>query len=158
MAKRKWNVMPFPNLDGRPLKFPSPEGLQSIVNEYFAYCDSLNPVNNEGRVTINKPYTVTGLCDYIGLHKDNWLEYEKRDGYTYIVKNAKQKVETFTVEMASINKTNPIMAIFNLKNNFGYSDKIDVTTNNQPEQLNPTDIKKMLNDKGRERILELNGS
>jgi len=152
--------MPFPHLndDGRPRKFQTPEDLQLVVNNYFAYCDSLNPVNDEGRVTINKPYTITGLCDYIGLHKDNWLEYGKRDGYTDIVKNAKQKVETFTVEMASINKTNPIMAIFNLKNNFGYSDKIDVTTSNQPEQLNATDIRKLLNDKGRERILELNGS
>ena len=50
------------------------------------------------------------------------------------------------------------MDIVNLKNNFGYTDKIDVSTNVQPERLDATDVKRMLNSKGRDALIQLNGN
>ena len=40
-------------------------------------------------------------------------------------------------------KWNTIGAIFNLKNNFGWTDKVEVTTK-EPEQLDKNDIKDKL--------------
>ena len=145
----------FPDFNGMPRKFPTPEDLHTAVVGYFSYIDSHNPIDKDGKITINKVYTISGMCDYIGIHKDNYYEYAKRPDYEHITKMAKQKVETFVVEMATINKTNVIMSIVNLKNNFGYADKIDVNTNQNVETLDATDIKRMLNENGRNAMKQL---
>jgi hypothetical protein len=136
-------------------KFHTPEEFQSSIVGYFSYCDSLNQPNEDGKMIITKPYTISGLCDYIGIHKDTYYEYAKKPEYEHITRMAKQKVETFILEMATINKTNVIMSIVNLKNNFGYADKIDVNTNQNVETLDATDIKRMLNESGRNAMKQL---
>ncbi len=130
----------------RPLIYPTAELLKEVIDGYFSYCDSQNGKDYNGKIIINKPYTISGLCDYINIHQDTLTEYGKRENFEHVVRMAKQKVESFVLEMASINKTNPIIAIFNLKNNFGYTDKIDVSTNTKTEYVNVLDIEKLVDD------------
>ncbi len=136
-----------PRVNGhRPLKYLLPEDLQRDVDKYFLYCDSQNVKDGSGKLVVNEPYMITGLCDYIGITQNTWNDYGKREGYEDIVIRAKQRVESFVLKMASLNKINPIISIFNLKNNFGYTDKIDVNTNTHTEYVNVLDIEKLVDD------------
>lgn len=134
--------MTIPGLGGAPRKFNTVEELQILIEEYFNYIDEYNrnkPDNEKPR-----PYTVTGLCVYLDIVRDTLIEYGKKSEFTDTIKKAKQRIES-SVEEGSLNgKWNTIGSIFNLKNNFGWVDKIDIATNNQPEQLSPDDLKKQL--------------
>ena len=144
--------MPFPHLndDGRPRKFQTAEELLNAVNGFFAYCDSEKEtsVNDKGQVkTIQKPYTMSGLCVYLGITKETWSQYSKLSKYAEVTTMAKLRVENYVEENSLTGKINPIMSIFNLKNNFSWTDRIDINTNIQPEQLNAGEVKKLLQEK-----------
>jgi len=139
--------MPFPNLEGRPRIFSAPEELQEKINEYFQFCDDKKEsfTDSKGNVKIiQKPYTMSGLCVYLKINKDTLWEYGKKPGFSEVVKEAKSRVENYCEENTMSGKLNPIFSIFSLKNNFGWTDRIEVNTNTQPEQLTPDDIKDVL--------------
>lgn len=137
--------MTVPGLGGQPLKY-TPEKLKQGIIDYFAYVDE---INRERRITDEKlkPYTVTGLCVYLDIHRETLIEYGKRPDYAEMVKQAKQKVENYVEEGLLNGSINAIGGIFNLKNNFGWVDKIDINATAQPEQLTPTDIRQQLQDR-----------
>ena len=144
--------MPFPHLndDGRPRKYEAAEDLLNAINAYFLYCDSEKETstNDKGHEKITqKPYTITGLCIYLGITRETWSQYAKLAPFADIITIAKLKVENYVEENSLNGKINPIMSIFNLKNNFGWTDRFDINTNVQPEQLNAGDVKKLLQEK-----------
>lgn len=104
-------------------KYESVEELQSVIEEYFDFCDE-----NE------KPYTMSGLALALGISRQTLINYSKDENYFDTIKNAKQLVEMQLEENALSNKTNSTFTIFNLKNNFNWKDKTEVETNK--EQLN----------------------
>ncbi len=97
------------NVGGRPPHFENAEHLEVKCSEYFLHC-----IANE-----EKP-TITGLTLFVGFSsRSSWDDYEKREGFSYIVKRAKLTVEN------SYEKSATAFDIFALKN-MGWKDRTEV--------------------------------
>ena len=53
-------------------KYRTPDDLLNKINEYF-------------EVVEENEITITGLCLYLGIHKDTFYEYAKRDEFKDII-------------------------------------------------------------------------
>jgi len=53
---------------GRPLKFKSPEEMQTYIDAYFKLCDKKHV-----------PYTITGLAMALNTDRATLCNYEERD-------------------------------------------------------------------------------
>lgn len=97
-------------------KYKNAEEMKLVIEEYFDMC------NNNRR-----PYTVAGLARHLGLTRKSLLEYQKKYGgeYAVIIEDAKTRIEEF-VEACLFKSGIATGTIFNLKNNFGWSDKQEV--------------------------------
>ncbi|MDP4147375.1 MAG: terminase small subunit [Bacillota bacterium] len=166
---------------GRPLKFKTVEEMSNKINHYFdsitithkltdtivdEYDSEGKPVrtheepklNNAGEQIeyieyIERP-SILAMCRHIGIHRDNLLEYEKKEDYHDTIKAAKSRIEEY-VEQQLYRKDQVTGIIFNLKNNFGWKDKTEVETsgettiNNKVDfsNLSTEDIKELLKNK-----------
>lgn len=115
---------------GRPLKFKDIEGLQKEINKYFDDCDNRQrkEVTKNGDVIYvpaPRPYTVTGLALALETNRETLINYENRDEFFDTIKNAKLKCENFAEESLWTEKI-AAGVIFNLKNNYGWKDKVEV--------------------------------
>ena len=106
------------------LKYKTEEELQKGIDEYFKDCD-----NRE------LPYTMSGLAESLDIDRDTLTNYGKRDLFSAQIKKAKQKVERQLEENALMGKANATFTIFNLKNNYGWRDTVEVTNNNELSKL-----------------------
>jgi hypothetical protein len=109
--------MTKPILGGAPLKFETPEDLRIILQSYF---DNTPP----------EEWTVTGLALRAGS-KQLLNDYEKRDGYIDIVKQAKLIVENgYEIDLKKHGRTGTIFAL----KNFDWKDKneTDITSDGKP--------------------------
>lgn len=108
---------------GRPRKYKGVEAMKKKIDEYFTEA--------------NEPYTVTGLGLHLDLTTEGLREYEAREEYSATIKKAKMQIEDNLNKLALTGKLNPTVTIFNLKNNFGWKDKqeisADVNNNNNGE-------------------------
>lgn len=124
---------------GRPPKFNSVEDLQVKIDEYFASCwtQKIDPSGNllflrnrrglKTNTPINvqtQPYTITGLAVFLGIESDTLLNYQAKDEFFGTIKRAKQRCEAYAEAQLFIGR-NVVGAIFNLKNNYGWKDKIE---------------------------------
>ena len=140
--------MTVPIKGGRPKAFNSPKELQRLLDEYFDYCDNDKEIitDSKGNIkSIQKPYTMSGICVYLDIHADTWNEYSRKPEFSETIKKARKKVENYCEENTITGRLNPIFSIFSLKNNLGWVDKFEVNTTNQPEQLTTDDIKSKIN-------------
>jgi len=92
---------------GRPLRFNSPEELQTEVDLYF--------------IESEKP-TLAGLAYALGISRSTLYEYDNKDQFSDIIKNAREKVESIYEEKL-LYSPNPTGVIFALKN-MGWADKV----------------------------------
>ncbi len=119
--------------------FNSPEELEKLINKYFDYCDSQKEeVKNAKGETVKimqKPYTISGLCVYLGIHRDTLNEYSHKDEYSDTIKKAKSRVENYAEEGLLAGKLNTIGTIFSLKNNFKWQDKQEIEHTGKVEGL-----------------------
>lgn len=124
------------------------EELKEKVSNYFIHCD-----NTE------EPYTVTGLCLFLGVSRQTLINYEN-ENRTFInmsedeirefvdtVKMAKLRIENYA-ERQLFNAKNPAGIIFNLKNNFNWVDKQEISSTieqktNPLEQLSKEELLKL---------------
>ncbi|EJT6169398.1 terminase small subunit [Clostridium perfringens] len=120
--------MGISNKGGRPLKFKSPEELQSKIDAYYEWAKE------------NKKHiTITGLAWFLDTNRQTLLRYEEEDSellksvsedvrqaFRDTVKRAKARVE-MEYEESLYNKNSAVGAIFTLKNNYGYVDKQEVS-------------------------------
>ena len=108
------------NKVGRPRKYSNVIELQKLIDEYFEFCDLKN-----------RPYTITGLALWLDMDRKGLLRYEKdyEDEFCHAITRAKEKVQEF-VECCLFKKGIAQGVIFNLKNNFGWEEKVDATVNN----------------------------
>jgi len=107
--------------NGRPPTFATPEALENKCNDYLIYC-----IDNE-----EKP-TITGMTLFVGFcSRASWDDYDKREGFSYIVKRAKMTIEN------SYEMSGGTFDIFALKN-MGWKDKseIDLNTLDKPAAKN----------------------
>ena len=65
-----------PKKGGRPLKYPSPEKLQQVIDEFFEL--------------ENFP-TVSGLQDHLDIGSSSMGDYKNRDEFSDIIKKGNQK-------------------------------------------------------------------
>ena len=122
------------NKGGRPLKFQSVEHLQSLIDKYFDECDIKN-----------KPYTITGLANALDTDRITLIRYQERDEFSNTIKKAKRKVEEQFEERSLQGKYNPTIAIFLMKNNFGYQDKVDLSVEQVEEDAISKALKESMN-------------
>lgn len=97
------------------LKYKTQEQLQEGIDNYFKMCDEKE-----------KPYTMSGLALSLGIDRVTLVRYGDRDLFATQIKEAKQKVQAQLEENALIGKGNATFTIFNLKNNYGWRDQVEI--------------------------------
>ena len=97
---------------GRPLKYGSPEELQSLIDDYFT-------------VTAIDQVTITGLALHLDTSRETLCNYELKDEFFDTIKKAKLRVE-HAYELRGL-KVGNAFDIFRLKN-MGWNDKIEQET------------------------------
>ena len=100
------------------MKYKTQEKLQKGIDKYFKDCDK-----NE------KPYTMSGLAYSLGIDRVTLINYGKRDLFFTQIKDAKAKVQAQLEENALMGKGNAVFTIFNLKNNYGWTEKQEIEAN-----------------------------
>ena len=106
------------------LKYKNEKTLKEGIDKYFAECDEKE-----------KPYTMSGLAYSLGIDRATLVRYSDRDLFATQIKEAKQRVQAQLEENALTGKGNAVFTIFNLKNNYGWKDNIEVNNNNQLDKL-----------------------
>ena len=115
---------------GRPQRF-TPDELYEKAEEYFKKCDdTIVSTDNKTWLVTRKPKTITGLCLYLGIHKDYILELKDRPEFLYVTKFIRQTVENYLEENMLSGSTVSSTSIFSLKNHFGWVDKQEVESKN----------------------------
>ena len=98
---------------GRPKKYKTAAEMQIEIDLYFADCDARE-----------KPYTICGLANALGMDRKTVLEYQKQDKFCNTIKKAKMKCQQYAEEYLFAGR-NVAGAIFNMKNNYGWKDKTE---------------------------------
>ena len=139
---------------GKKRIFDSPTQLHSLIEEYFKMCDSRQEIVTDSKGNtklIKKPYTISGICVYLGISKDAWRAYANREGYEATIKEAKTNCENFIEENMLTGACNTIGAIFSLKNNNDWADKQEIKTTNTQE----SSLSDLSNEELEAKLLEL---
>lgn len=120
--------------------FASPELLMQAVEEYLAYCDDSPWMNKEAikggefagqiiSIPTAKPYTMTGLCLYLGCNKHYFNDFKKTcsDDFSDVITRAEEIILTQQIEGAMVGAFNPnlVARINGIKDNT----EVDVTAN-----------------------------
>jgi len=105
------------NKGGRPRLYDTPEKMQEVIDKWVMYCD----INK-------KPMTMTGLANVLGMDRRSLVDYAHRDEFTPVIKRARAKVQQYLEEQLVSGK-NAAGLIFNLKNNFGWTDERRIQQN-----------------------------
>lgn len=94
-----------------------------------------------------QPFTVTGLALAIGMTRQGLLDYEKKESHAEFadtIKKAKELVLQFNENrLHSSNQVTGV--IFNLKNNFGYVDRMENTNINANVEVDDDKVKTKVN-------------
>ena len=104
---------------GRPRIYDNAEDIDAAIDEYFS------GLNNGD---MPKPPTMAGLAYALGFEsRQSLYAYEKDGRFSYSIKRAKLAIEIWYEERMSGNS--PTGAIFWLKNHAGYTDKQEISGN-----------------------------
>jgi hypothetical protein len=123
---------------GRPLKFNSPEELQSKIDEYFSSCGwqkkSVLVKGDVKEIDYYEPKTITGLSLALDIDRKTLVNYKRKEEFFHTIKKARQECEKDLEVRALANDVNTTMAIFSLKNNYDWKDKTeqDLNVSNEP--------------------------
>lgn len=121
----------------RPLKYQTVAQLQEAVDEYFTFCDNkTKEIHSEklGDMIVPdpEPYTMSGLACALGMSRMALLNYSKRDEYSEVIEKAKSRIEADIERRMNNKDTFTPGLIFNAKNNFGWRDRHDITSDDKP--------------------------
>lgn len=98
---------------GRPLKFKTPEELQTKIDNYF-------------EVTPKDEWTWTGLALHLDTSRETLREYKEREEFVDPIKKALLKVENqYEIDTKKHGRSGSIFAL----KNFGWVDKTEVDQN-----------------------------
>lgn len=112
---------------GRPLKFKTVEELQNKIEEYFKIC----------KENKTRPF-ITEMALYLDTSRETLREYKERPEYVDSIKKALARCEMELERNLIEGKVNPTGTIFNLKNNYGWRDKVETDITTGGEKLQPT--------------------
>jgi len=128
--------------NGRPPVFSTAKEMEDSIDAYFESC-----LDDEGDNYKYRP-TITGLALFIGFaSRQSLYDYADKEGFSYIIKRAKQVVAMSYEEMLLSRSSTG--AIFALKN-MGWSDKTEVETT--IKDVTPLMIQFTENDKDTEEV------
>lgn len=106
--------MTVAGVGGRPLKFTSVDDLKKKCDKYF-----------EDMAAEERPLTISGLALYLNTSRNTLLAYEEKSEFFNTIKEAKDKVLNYAEERL-YGQGQVAGVIFNMKNNFGDTDKLDI--------------------------------
>lgn len=106
------------------MKYKDKETLKKGIDKYFQECDKKQ-----------RPYTMSGLAYSLGIDRVTLINYGKKDLFFTLIKEAKDKVQAQLEENALMGKGNATFTIFNLKNNYGWRDTVEVDNKNELSKL-----------------------
>lgn len=145
MPAPEGNKFALGNEGGRPRLWATPFDLQEAINEYFANTDN-DPIymwhsqldkrsGSPVQIKVKRPYTVEGLCHWLGTDRKTLINYEKAIGYEeffHVIKQAKLKIHQSQIESAMVGVTKENFTKFLLINNADYVEKTEqkVTSEN----------------------------
>lgn len=109
---------------GRPKLYNSKEEMQEIIDSYFSLCDQLE-----------RPYTMSGLANALNMSRQSLINYSKDEEFFDTIKKARAEVEQQLEENALMGKANSTFTIFNLKNNYGWRDSVEINNQNELTKL-----------------------
>jgi len=121
---------------GRPPKYTDPEEFERKAEEYFDLCDShvlIKVIKKKNKPDVIEeiptpmPYTVPGLAYHLGFadRHEVWFYRVHNKKFSHTVKKIMLKIENQRIEGGLTRKRSEPVSIFDLKNNFGYKDKIE---------------------------------
>ena len=99
---------------GRKKLYSSANEMQKIIDKYFIECDEKG-----------KPYTMSGLAYALDMDRKSLLNYSKDEKFLPTIKKAKLKIEQ-QLEESLYRLGNNSGIIFNLKNNYGWKDQVEI--------------------------------
>ena len=108
----------------RPKLYDNAKDMQDIIDKYFEECDEKE-----------KPYTMSGLANALDMSRQSLINYSKDDEFFDTIKKARCEVEQQLEENALMGKANSTFTIFNLKNNYGWRDTVEVKNDNEINKL-----------------------
>jgi hypothetical protein len=100
---------------GRPLKFKTAKELEAKIQAYFDECDKNH-----------KPITVSGLAYALNTNRQTLINYANKAEFFDTVMRAKERIEAFVEESLWTPKVAQGV-MFNLKNNFGWHERQEIT-------------------------------
>lgn len=99
---------------GRPLKWTKVEEIEPLIEKYF------KDMEEEKR-----PFTISGLAYALDTSRDTLLTYQGKDEFFDTIKKAKDRCERYAEEKL-YGGGQVAGVIFNMKNNYGHTDKLDL--------------------------------
>lgn len=112
------------------LKYDKEEELSKGIEAYFEDCDKRK-----------KPYTMSGLANWLGITRQTLINYGKKDLFFTPIKKAKERVQQQIEENGLDGTANPTFTIFNLKANYKWDDGNKVQVNvNHPKTEKVEDV------------------
>jgi len=117
------------NKGGKPLKFGTVEELQTKVDAYFESKDAYIITEDK---TIFAP-TVSGLALFLDVDRKTITNYANRDEYFPTIKRARARIEQHLEQRLYGNNVTGV--IFNLKNNYGWSDRQESENDNSNQPV-----------------------
>ena len=100
---------------GRPVKYSDPEEMIKIMIPYAEHCKKYK-----------KPLTLSGLALRLGIDRRTLLEYSKKPEFSPTIKAFKRAIEAQLEEKLESKESSTAGLIFNLKNNFWRTDRIEI--------------------------------
>lgn len=126
-----WNSISYEE----PVVISTPTGAID-ENGRIEYKAKMLTMNEDGSANLDgtgKPKTITkyleapsvaGLCMFLGVSKDTWAAYAKDDKLSPVCERFRLRLESYLVARLEGDKGKSVQGvIFNLKNNFGWSEK-----------------------------------
>lgn len=103
-----------------PKKFKTPKEMWDLAIKYFQWCDdnpwykneAIKSGNDAGKIIhipTQRPYTIIGLCNYLKINEDTFLNYQHKKGYEKffgVSKEIRSIIEQNQIEGATINAYN----------------------------------------------------
>lgn len=120
---------------GRPKKYNSPDDMQIKIDAYIASCGPHPLTDKDGNpvcdkkgipVVIDKPLTMSGLANALGLDRKSLLNYSKQDEFFPAIARARRLVEQYAEEQL-FNRDAANGAKFALANNHGWTERQEIT-------------------------------
>ena len=135
---------------GRPPKYTNPADMQIEIDKYFADCDKgevIEKFNKHGdpvSITRQIPYTVIGLTLALGFcSRQSFFDYIERDNgnndFSDTIKRAKGRIEQQR-NLMLLDGRNPVGSIFDLKNNFNWVDRTEISAVYRDETVDPESL------------------